>query len=394
MKKHIVTKYLLFFVMASTGAAYGSSNDCKFPNLPMKDPEAGIRSCSDALKRDPKGGSFNHYMVRGILYQNQKQYGKALDDFTEAIKRDQKWGIGYFYRAITYDLMDKKKDAIADIRKYIQHKDKGRNNKTPYLERIKSQIQVEENGRRLFIHGTIRIGLAEEFRKRVKKYPLVDTVRLQGTGGQAGVAEQIIRIIKEKKLSTYVTHNCSSICTEIFASGNKRYLHPKARLGFHMGRISFADKKFNEWRNSNQSLADIKDALPNLAQLGVSDVFFRKLKNTPYYSMWYPETSILLKEKIATDIRMNSYKKVISKPILSDHYLAVIEKLLRKKHKKLAIDILNELLAFDPLNLRAQDYKMRMSVSGNKDSSFSVAFRILQRYSLTHRALFSAILPK
>jgi Tfp pilus assembly protein PilF len=54
------------------------------------------------------------YLRRGLLYQRQKEYRKAVRDFSKIINLDPTYRDAYFWRAACYELLGDSKKANED----------------------------------------------------------------------------------------------------------------------------------------------------------------------------------------------------------------------------------------------------------------------------------------
>ncbi len=71
-----------------------------------------------AMEADPKKAA--GIVGMGLLYNAQKQYGKALDYFKKAIEIEPGFQAGYYQRANTYLLMGQPAKALPDLAKTIE----------------------------------------------------------------------------------------------------------------------------------------------------------------------------------------------------------------------------------------------------------------------------------
>ena len=86
-------------------------DDCRF----AKDPSFRVKRCTDALG----SGEWTElklgwaYVNRGAAYDDDRQLGRALDDYARALKLDRDDPDALFNRANTYCELNWRKDAVA-----------------------------------------------------------------------------------------------------------------------------------------------------------------------------------------------------------------------------------------------------------------------------------------
>lgn len=83
-------------------------------------------------------------------------------------------------------------------------------------------IRVMRNGTEAEIVGGFKYGLTNDFVKILNASRQIKVVHLDSFGGRIGEAEKLNKIIRSKKLDTYVASKCISACTVAFAGGERR----------------------------------------------------------------------------------------------------------------------------------------------------------------------------
>jgi tetratricopeptide (TPR) repeat protein len=76
-----------------------------------------IRCYTEAIKLDPAGAEY--YCDRGAAYGREKEYEKALIDFTKAIELEEDTS-SYLWRGFVYDKMKEYPKAVADLTKSLE----------------------------------------------------------------------------------------------------------------------------------------------------------------------------------------------------------------------------------------------------------------------------------
>ena len=81
--------------------------------------------------------------------------------------------------------------------------------------------------------GEIAWGASEDFEKFAESRPELTTLELDSIGGSIQEATRIARLIRVKKLATFVGRECLSACTLVFSAGHPRIASRTAKFGFH-----------------------------------------------------------------------------------------------------------------------------------------------------------------
>lgn len=77
--------------------------------------------CSRAIEFDPfSAGAFN---LRGLVLLDSEDYVLALNDFLHALRIDPHYVVAYYNTAVTYDKMDRKKQALEYYRLFLTYSD-------------------------------------------------------------------------------------------------------------------------------------------------------------------------------------------------------------------------------------------------------------------------------
>jgi hypothetical protein len=170
-------------------------------------------------------------------------------------------------------------------------------------------FRVLRDGRELEFSGGITYGAAKEFQQFIDAMGVVQVVHLNSPGGRVEEADRIGRLLRDRKLSTYVVNDCLSACTHIFLSGRERLISPEGRLGFHQPDAPGLTMEQRRTLLVNEE--------QRLRQLGVTAAFARKAILAPPDNMWYPSVGELIAEHVATRV-VNSADFALSGVNLSD----------------------------------------------------------------------------
>jgi hypothetical protein len=90
-----------------------------------------------------------------------------------------------------------------------------------------------ESGQHFTFVGEIAWGASADFEKFVESRPELTTLELDSMGGSLQEATRMARLIRVKKLATFVGRECLSACTLVFSAGHPRIASRTAKFGFH-----------------------------------------------------------------------------------------------------------------------------------------------------------------
>ncbi len=144
---------------------------------------------------------------------------------------------------------------------------------------------VSDDGKEIEISGGISNGISKDFQSILNTSPNIKYVHVNlHKGGLIKEALKLQQIIRENRLSTYVSSECVSACTLVFLGGEKKYLRKFARIGFHAYSVPGV-------HTDDMSFSDYKKDLLNL---GLTRRFVDRIFETPKEEMWFPDTDELL----------------------------------------------------------------------------------------------------
>lgn len=158
----------------------------------------------------------------------------------------------------------------------------------------KYNINILNNNTELEISGGIKFGLTNDVEKYFVRYPNIKVIHLNSIGGRITEAHKLYKFLKPKKLTTYVSKNCQSACTDVYLSGNYRVLRKGAFLGFHAPTFA------------GMSQEDLQDTIYDEKKLflnnGIKRSFVNKIFTTPNDDMWIPSNYELIEAGIVHKI--------------------------------------------------------------------------------------------
>ena len=154
-------------------------------------------------------------------------------------------------------------------------------------------MRVMRNGTEAEISGGIKYGLTENFRKILGASRQIRVVHLNSVGGRIGEAEELYNLVREARLTTYVSAKCLSACTLVFSGGAERVLLHGAVLGFHRGKFAGEDQKDSPELEGQRRI---------FTEAGYDASFIAHALATPSSNMWTPSEAELLKSGVVTKV--------------------------------------------------------------------------------------------
>jgi hypothetical protein len=159
-------------------------------------------------------------------------------------------------------------------------------------------IRIMRNGTEAEITGGFKYGLTDDFLKILRASPQIKVVHLNSLGGRIGEAESLNKVIRGRSLITYTSYRCFSACTIAFAGGRARWVHSRAKLGFHGPAFP------------GMSDADIADNVKAQKEIFINAGFEARFVNralaTPNEDMWIPSLDELRDANVITNISNGS----------------------------------------------------------------------------------------
>ena len=148
-------------------------------------------------------------------------------------------------------------------------------------------LRLVRESTELEITGGFKYGLTHQARALAAASPNLKVVHLSSIGGRIGEALELVKLLKERHLSTYVGTSCLSACTIAFIAGEERFLKTGGKLGFH--RESFAG-------------AESSDLMRKLLlDAGIERPFVDRVAAQSAAGMWYPTLGELEAAHVVTD---------------------------------------------------------------------------------------------
>ena len=158
-------------------------------------------------------------------------------------------------------------------------------------------IRVMRNGTEAEITGGIKYGLTDDFRKILGASRQIRVVHLNSIGGRIGEGEKLYNLVRDMRLTTYVSAECLSACTLAFSGGVERVLLHGATLGFHRGSFAGADQPDSPELRGQRKI---------FTEAGYDAPFISRALATPSSQMWRPTEAELLKSGVITKVSNGS----------------------------------------------------------------------------------------
>lgn len=167
------------------------------------------------------------------------------------------------------------------------------------------ETQLTRDGRALVLSGTLGAGSSSKVRSLLDQSPEVATLVLESPGGRLVEAVRIAKLIRERKLDTYVETHCESACTFIFLAGADRAATRDVRIGFHRAFFPGMSPKLDAAMTENM--------LKQYREAGLSDAFLARVRETQAADMWYPTHDELLEAHVVNRVSLGGEAAQVSK---------------------------------------------------------------------------------
>jgi hypothetical protein len=124
-------------------------------------------------------------------------------------------------------------------------------------------------------------------------HPDIRLVEIESPGGYVHEMNLIVDLLRKHHMDTLVRGKCASACTEIFLAGERRYVGPEARFGFHQS--GYAGRN----RDTVWSISEYESSIL-MREKGVDEKFIHNALNTSYYDLWKPHVYDIKRDGFAT----------------------------------------------------------------------------------------------
>jgi len=142
------------------------------------------------------------------------------------------------------------------------------------------EIRVLPGGTEIEYRGGLRAGCAKELEKILAAVPQAKVLHIESIGGRILEAEAMMKLVRDRGLTTYTSECCLSAATLVLMSGKERVIETGAKVGFHAGTFPGL---------TSDQLNEMNDVISTTMQsAGVSQSFISRVLATPAEQMWYP----------------------------------------------------------------------------------------------------------
>ncbi|MHC2299170.1 COG3904 family protein [Rhizobium mongolense] len=157
-----------------------------------------------------------------------------------------------------------------------------------------NELKLLGGGTELSVFGGIKYGLSNDVEQLLRAAPGVTVIHLTSSGGRIAEAGKLFKIVRDRGLETYVSNECSSACTLVFAAGTRRSLLEGARLGYHGPSFPGLDEA--ELRAFAEEWAKM------YRETGLNRNFIDRALAVSPETMWYPSADELLQANAITSV--------------------------------------------------------------------------------------------
>lgn len=141
-------------------------------------------------------------------------------------------------------------------------------------------IRVLPGGTEIEFRGGLRAGCAKELEKILTAVPQAKVLHIESAGGRIAEAEAMMKLLRDRGMTTYTSEYCLSAATFILMSGKERVIETGAKVGFHAGAFpGLTSDQLNEMN---------KLVRTTMQSAGVGEPFINRVLATPPEQMWYP----------------------------------------------------------------------------------------------------------
>ncbi len=156
------------------------------------------------------------------------------------------------------------------------------------------KVEVSPAADRVVATGPISQGSEATLRAVLDQHPQIRLLELNSPGGLVDESALIKVLVQERGLNTLVLQRCASACTDVFLAGERRYVGPEARFGFHRSGVCGQEP------NAPWSEIDI-EARDYFKARGVEAEFVRQAFDTPHEEVWRPSLEEVMAAGFGTD---------------------------------------------------------------------------------------------
>jgi ATP-dependent protease ClpP protease subunit len=175
-------------------------------------------------------------------------------------------------------------------------------------------VELTRDKRAVVLSGTLGAGSVSKVSALLDEAPEATTIVLDSFGGRIAEGVLIAKLVRERKLNTYVETHCESACTLVFLAGADRAATPHAQIGFHRAFFPGMDPALDA-RMTERMLEHYRAA-------GVSEPFLARVSETKAEHMWYPTSDELLEAHVVNRVSLGGETAVAASKFQSRAHVA------------------------------------------------------------------------
>ncbi len=157
----------------------------------------------------------------------------------------------------------------------------------------KPRVQFDRGSNRIVLDGSLGFGSSNRVLQVLGNNPQATGIELKSYGGRTVEGFELMRIILENRLQTYVRAECMSACVYAYVGGWLRYVADTARFGLH--RSGLAWQKSGKERNStDEAFASV------MRTIGVDEAFIARGLEPSIHEIYEPSVPDVLAAGLAT----------------------------------------------------------------------------------------------
>jgi hypothetical protein len=159
-------------------------------------------------------------------------------------------------------------------------------------------LDLSPDGTVVALRGEIDFGITRDLARLFENHDSIEVVTLDSPGGLVAEARGLAMLITRRGLTTYTEAACISACTHVFVSGERRYLGPRGRLGFHSYRLDspYASLFMDPIAEQRRDMAFFRSR-------NIDEHFLERIVSTPNSTIWYPSHEQLLDAGIVHEVK-------------------------------------------------------------------------------------------
>lgn len=156
-----------------------------------------------------------------------------------------------------------------------------------------ASFALSPSGEQLIVTGYLTEGTGERFKSLANTSSKLRTVVLNSAGGRLHEAQLIASIVKQRRLDTHVSGECSSACTLVLVAGNVRTASASSGVGFH--QLSFPGLSASDLESETRTMLAAYD------EAGIPRAFQERVARTAPEDLWVPSFAELKEANVITD---------------------------------------------------------------------------------------------